>query len=340
MIREIKERHTKDLLARSGVVGVGVGLKNGTGPRSVVVLVEHKRPLWQLDAADIVPESLEGVKTDVLEVGYVQAPPPLLHLTTIQEPQSWTDRYRPAPPGVSVGHKDITAGTIGCLVEKEVFGQTERFILSNNHVLANTNAGKPGDSVMQPGPVDGGGSPDVIAQLFEYVPISFSTDEPTCPVAKAVAGLYNAVMEMMGFNHRLAPYLHAESANLVDAAIAAPVLDDYVTPEIIDGVGVPRGLGEAELGMEIHKCGRTTQHTHGTINAVHTTIRVSYGGGRVATFEDQLVAGAMSAGGDSGSAVLDLDNNVVGLLFAGSNVSTIINPISHVVDALGVRLAY
>jgi hypothetical protein len=47
----------------------------------------------------------------------------------------------------------------------------------------------------------------------------------------------------------------------------------------------------------------------------------------------------MSAGGDSGSLVLDVDDNAVGLLFAGSSAVTIINNIQFVQALLGVRLA-
>ena len=50
------------------------------------------------------------------------------------------------------------------------------------------------------------------------------------------------------------------------------------------------------------------------------------------------MAGAMSAGGDSGSAVLDMNKRVVGLLFAGSDSTTIMNPIQLVLDALQVQL--
>ncbi len=47
----------------------------------------------------------------------------------------------------------------------------------------------------------------------------------------------------------------------------------------------------------------------------------------------------MSKPGDSGSAVLDMDKRVVGLLFVGSDAATIINPIDEVFAALNVELA-
>ena len=58
--------------------------------------------------------------------------------------------------------------------------------------------------------------------------------------------------------------------------------------------------------------------------------------GQIAQFTDQLMAGAMSQGGDSGSAVLDESNHLVGLLFAGSDTSTILNRIQNVFSTLSV----
>jgi hypothetical protein len=66
---------------------------------------------------------------------------------------------------------------------------------------------------------------------------------------------------------------------------------------------------------------------------------VGYGGGRTARFRDQFVTTGISAGGDSGSLVTTLDNVAVGLLFAGSSISTIINPIENVRSLLRVEVA-
>jgi hypothetical protein len=49
-------------------------------------------------------------------------------------------RIRPAPGGVSVGHFAITAGTLGCLALGLNPPRNNRLmVLSNNHVLANSN---------------------------------------------------------------------------------------------------------------------------------------------------------------------------------------------------------
>jgi hypothetical protein len=72
--------------------------------------------------------------------------------------------------------------------------------------------------------------------------------------------------------------------------------------------------------MLVGKSGRTTQLRAGRITDISATVRVNYGGGRQALFQDQLVirgiSGDFSAGGDSGSLVWTWDarRNPVGLL--------------------------
>src|SRR6266699_2378244 len=83
-----------------------------------------------------------------------------------------TKRQRPAPLGFSVGHPLITAGSIGARV-RDATGHI--YVLSNNHVLANSNDANIGDPEYQPGPFDGGGSADQIATLTDFQQITFST---------------------------------------------------------------------------------------------------------------------------------------------------------------------
>jgi len=103
-------------------------------------------------------------------------------------------------------------------------------------------------------------------------------------------------------------------------------------------IGAPTGVGEVTLGMEVQKTGRTTGHTQGFVTQIDATVRIDYEGPS-ALFAGQIVASPMSQGGDSGSAVLDMDRRVVGLLFAGSDAATIFNPIGEVLTALNVELA-
>ena len=93
------------------------------------------------------------------------------------------------------------------------------------------------------------------------------------------------------------------------------------------------------MNTKVVKSGRSTGFTTGQITQVDVTVQVEYPGVGTATFSDQLVAGGMSQPGDSGAAVLDIDANVVGLLFAGSDSATMITPIQNVLSALNITIA-
>src|SRR5437016_14534636 len=94
-----------------------------------------------------------------------------------------TKRARPAPPRYSVGHPSITAGTIGARV-RDALGHV--YILSNNHVLANSNGASIGDPEYQPGPFDGGTSADQIATLTDFQTINFTGVNNTIHAATAL----------------------------------------------------------------------------------------------------------------------------------------------------------
>ncbi|UCE38831.1 MAG: hypothetical protein JSW00_06295, partial [Thermoplasmata archaeon] len=149
--------------------------------------------------------------------------------------------------------------------------------------------------------------------------------------------LLNGIARILGRKSRLRAVSIRAAENLVDAAIARPLNEQDVSAEILE-IGEINDLIQGELGMAIKKSGRTTGLTTGEIQQVDVTVNVQYGSGRIAQFNDQLMAGAMSQGGDSGSAVLDNNNNLLGLLFAGSETSTIINRIENVFSALGLSL--
>ena len=118
---------------------------------------------------------------------------------------------------------------------------------------------------------------------------------------------------------------------------ARPINAGDVSEEIL-GIGAIQGVAEAALGTAVKKSGRTTVNTTGEIVQVDVTVNVDYREAGVGRFTDQLLATPMSAGGDSGSAVLNENDQIVGLLFAGSDSTTIINRIQNVFSALGVGL--
>ncbi len=329
-IRSVLETHKTSLMSRENVVGVGLGEKESNGQRtgelSVVVLVRQKKPLVGLEPDAIVPKQLDNVKTDVVEVGDLRAQ------------QARTDRWRPAPGGVSLGHYKITAGTFGAVVRDRASG--ERLLLSNNHVLANSNDAAIGDAILQPGPADGGqDGPDTIARLERFCRIQFSEEPANCGIAQGAADVANALARLAGAQHRLqAIRADPQAANLADAAVARPLDGRDILDEILE-IGAVSGIVTPALGLAVRKSGRTTGLTTGEITVLEATVSVSYGPGRTATFDNQIIAGPMSQGGDSGSLVVAGDSlKAVGLLFGGSEQSTIINPMQAVMDCLGVEI--
>ncbi len=325
-VQEVKRAYEAQLMSLTNVVATGIGYKiagdTPTDEVSIVVSVSKKLPLAQLTEATMVPKTINGTKTDVIETGTIVA---------FQDPKQ---RLRPARPGCSIGHYQITAGTLGCLVKSG----DQVYILSNNHVLANSNAAQNGDPIWQPGQYDGGTSADQIATLERFISLGFDgTPQPTpTPQPGGCSPLASILKAFQPQTTTTPAPINTPGNNTVDCALAKPLSPDLVTPDILN-IGVPMGVGTATLGTQLQKMGRTTGYTTGQITQLDVTVSVDYGG-KVATFRNQLLAGAMSQGGDSGSAVLDMNKRAVGLLFAGSASTTIMNPFQKVLDALQVQL--
>lgn len=329
-IRAAKAAHTAELMDRPNVVGVGIGRRvkgnEQTNELCLSVLVADKIAVEGLAAEALVPSTLGNVPTDVVQIG------------TVRANQVPTGKFRPAPGGVSIGHFQISAGTLGCIVRDRTTGA--RLILSNNHVLANSNDAQAGDPIIQPGGADGGSvANDHIANLERFCTIDFGESSgSSCGIASTYANIGNAFANFLGSRHRVSVMqANPQAVNLVDAAVARPLVDGDVLDEILN-IGEISGTTEGVLGMQIRKSGRTTGYTTGVITTVEATVSVNYGSGRVATFENQLISGPMSEGGDSGSLIVALDTQeAVGLLFAGSTQSTIFSPIQAVLDCLNVE---
>src|SRR5205809_761677 len=265
---------------------------------------------------------MSGVLTDVVETGRFSAMP----LTqTLDEGR--THRMRPAEGGVSIGHYRITAGTLGVLARRG----GRPVILSNNHVLANGNAGAIGDPILQPGPVDGGRLQDAVARLTDFVPIHFN-ERSVGPVARFLEHAVGPILGVLGLSLKRLP---KGRMNLVDAAVAEPIDTNLISSDILD-IGRVTESAEATIGAVVRKSGRTTGLTDGHVTAIDAVVEVDYGGGKTAMFRGQIVSDMLSKGGDSGSLVVDDRRRAVGLLFAGGPTATLINPIGAVMQALEI----
>ena len=219
------------------------------------------------------------------------------------------------PIGVSVAHQDVTAGTIGCQVFQSSGCHVDVFVLSNNHVLADSNQALIGDPILQPGPVDGGVLPgDQIGILSQYEPVVLSTS----------------------------------ASNVMDAAIAFTDYNNsnYMTPP--DGYGAPRNsVVNPTVNLAVRKYGRTTRTTTGRVTSINATIQVDYTGGTAQFIQQMVITGDNNApftqGGDSGSLVVVASGanarKAVGLVFAGAGNISAANPMGPILQRFGVQIS-
>ncbi|MFP4344151.1 MAG: trypsin-like peptidase domain-containing protein [Anaerolineales bacterium] len=313
------------LFERKNVVACGLGFKirglELTDELSLIVSVLRKLPREVLDPQDIVPRQVNGLTTDVVETGCIRA--------MLPDPR---ERHRPAMPGLSVGHFSGATGTFGLLVERE----GSPYILSNNHVLASCNDAQIGDPILQPGPLDGGTLEDQIAELTEFEPLDFGVKQGECQFTETLAAALNTLAKWGGSHHRLQSVQQTAGENRLDAALARPLDPALVNPAMLGQV-VPAGVGMTTLGERVRKWGRTTGYTEGTVQQIDVTAQVDYNG-RMVYFVDQIITSRMSSRGDSGSGILDMEDNAVGLLFAGSERVTLFTPVNRVLARFGVQL--
>ena len=89
----------------------------------------------------------DTISTDVIARNYK----PSFQLIDHEVKDIRKTRQNPIQPGISIGHKHISAGTFGCIV----YGKNDAkpYILSNWHVLDGNN-GSVGDDILQPGRFD------------------------------------------------------------------------------------------------------------------------------------------------------------------------------------------
>ncbi|MCP4249262.1 MAG: trypsin-like peptidase domain-containing protein [bacterium] len=301
-------RVAKRVKEDDNILGIGIGPKEvGEKPTDRMALkffVRTKRDKADLAAKDLLPKSVSvdrgKVDTDVVQMAPLRAR------------GSFKQRLRPGQGGCSgcvvVPGLNYT-GTLGLGMRGYGWLAERAFILSNNHVLANENRSRIGDAVVQPGTLDGGDpAADKIGELYDFVPLKFGG-----------------------------------AVNKVDAACAQVSTWGDFTREIF-WVGHPRGWrtrgsvnGAVSAGnTQVQKTGRTTGYTTGQIAAVAFDGWVGYETGD-AYFEDQLLItpGSFSDAGDSGSCILDMQEHIVGLLFAGGATHTVANYIEDVWNELG-----
>lgn len=321
----VANTHRKTLERVPGVVGVGAGDKwtggKKTGKTAVLVLVKKKVAKEQLEPGALIPETLEGMPTDVIEVGVLKAqdggslvltPPPVLVDPSRQK------HTRPVMPGISIGPTNYgIAGTIGAICFDK---QGRALALSNAHVLYPTWwydhrpvdqlekwQIKVGNVARQPATGDGVYDPP------------YAEGDDDCGLLQG-------------------GYVPGVDGTDMDAATALLYANIPYSQTPKDLPQLTLGVKEAAPGVAVTKSGRTTAITKGTVIAIGVSIAIGYPFGDI-TMTDQVLFSGMSAPGDSGSVIVTADTyQPVALLFAGSDTVTVGTPLQRVLDFLGLTL--
>lgn len=231
---------------------------------------------------------------------------------------------------------DCASGTLGALVKDQA---SNLYILSNNHVLAESDQGRIGDTIIQPGLVDTGCTQlatgitgiSAVATLQYWVPlinVAYNVDAALATTSSASVDTSGAIIS-----------LGAAGGGANPIASAAPV------------GGTGEVLNAANLNnIHVAKSGRTTGLTCSTVDTIDISVTIKYykdaAGSQFytsKTYTNQIgVPGNyFSDAGDSGALLVDTSNaQPLGLFYgagipSGSDtVESFSNPIGDVLTEL------
>ena len=209
-------------------------------------------------------------------------------------------------------------GTLGSLLLRDgVF-----YILSNNHVLARSDAASIGDPIIQPGLIDANCSATgttTVGNLTQYVNLEAAGTNVDAAIAQIVTGTVDTTGNILSLG-----------------ATATGSTPDPGPPHAGSGIA-------ANIGENVAKSGRSSSLTCSTVDAIEIQASVSYQKGcdTGATFsvtytgQVSVAGGSFSAAGDSGSLIVDENTaDPVALLYGGSDTDTVANPVADVLNAL------
>jgi hypothetical protein len=205
----------------------------------------------------------------------------------------------PGNGGTEGPFEDTTGNGVGNIPGTKKIG-----FVTNNHVGANSTVNgqgaKKGDPCLQQGPYDGG-----------------NVGSETCGKLHTVIPLYTGIKNLVD-----ACFIEA-TVDIIDKVFGINYAPKTIVP-----------MEEIQLGMEVVKQGRTTGIRYGYIDMLDVEVPVWYDND-IIDFQKQIVIKtndneSFSEGGDSGSLILTMDGRALGLLYAGGDDDTIINPMYNV----------
>jgi|HubBroStandDraft_6_1064221.scaffolds.fasta_scaffold08371_3 hypothetical protein len=230
----------------------------------------------------------------------------------------------PVELGTSGGNVDDKSGQFCCggTLGSLLIRNGSFYILSNNHVLARSDQASPGEPISQPAIIETNCSTtgtNTVANLTSFVKLETTGTNVDAAIALIVPGAVDLTGNIL--------------------SLGATATGTTANP------GPPhqgRGIS-ASVGEQVAKSGRTTGLTCSTVAAIGLNTSVTYqtqcngGTSFTVTYSNQVSVsgGGFSAGGDSGSLIVDqITADPVALLYGGSDTDTVGNPVGDVLTAL------
>lgn len=342
----------------AGLEAIGVGRKNADDLKDdscdwcIVGFVKRKIPEKKLtrnnvtafasvaSAASATSPALAAPEMDVVETGGAFSPLPGLSVPIAQR-----GAYGGPPPSVDFQKRfdalriglgitnpvgaypnSLGVGTLGFFIRD---GAGNIHLVSNNHVIGDENGARVGNAVVQPGTLD-------LTNTELQVMNTLSKLRNRLQIAR-VSSVVDIDFRTGQLNE--VDVATAELGDERDQSLLARIgfgslVQGIAPPYTVDAAGAVQGE------TRVYKAGRTTGWTEGRVSAIGVVSTVAYTTGP-ARFRNQIAIvpsadndGPFSDRGDSGSGIVDIDNNLIGLLFAGSSAHTLANPIGLVMSAI------
>jgi hypothetical protein len=316
-----------ELMQIPGVVGVGIGLKEKDGELTdqicFRVYVTEKKSADELAPEEHVPKIVQGFPTDVLKVYNLRPTQGFVELRDLSE-------HRPLKGGVAISTQVMTEkhheyGTLGWFATKVSDGST--VILTNAHVLwPDLWNGMPPQVLTDPDKLT---QPiydktccceyHVIGQRI----IGLKNDDVDC----AIGSLAEEKPALTIGNRSTNRTLRVDGTDV--AAVGDPVRKIGARSGYTEGTVIDIG---GAVGNVTLPAGGTTKVRLHQIIVWPVTTNVTY-------IDDHVGQPAFDNEGDSGSVLIDDQNNIIGLIFSGDPMTSnrsiaIANHIDRVLQAL------
>jgi hypothetical protein len=323
---EIKDRATERLLALPGVHAVGVGAKQVGGRRTeevaIAVFVERKRPLSEVPENERIPQEIEGVKTDVIEMPVPQT------IQVAGEPfgtkREDTGKYRPLRGGTQCERDGRGKGTLGCMFTVPSDPKTV-LAATCHHVIYDQCSDKPNKEEI--GQAEGATSScGCCTQIIGTVLIAVCNSEVDAALIKLNAG-----EEWLAEVQEIGPI---GATHFVETAEANP----------------PNTYPVQKRGRTTRRTGGVISHTgtSGMINNPVGGLHRKYSNGMlIEPNPDPAHPGVgvnFARGGDSGAAVQNESGYIVGILFGATGATATTNgtglafPIKDLIDTIAEKV--